>query len=379
MSLINYIKSMFPSTPRSPRRMHAELLQSFEAQRQRLDDLYRRLEVADRGINGNIDFKFDSLLLPKVQDILTTVDAHDVHMKMFAWEAYRHEGESLEDAKKRFFRSIPKATGGARMLQLGCAKLLEEFHALCEEHGLSYWLAFGTLLGAVRQGGFIPWDDDVDLGMMRDDLKRLVSIVSQEYDRYRITLIYDKNVYCRQVRFWYADVDIPCFLDIFIYDWTPTPSTETVLSLRELRKGMIQSIEDDEEMSFWGDEVWYPSDREQGALIQKYFDRCVSSAKSMRLVCDKDNARGVVYAVDNMDGDSQEAWAYDLATVFPLTQMKFENVQLNVPRDFEVVLRSQYGDYLDLPKDIRTHYQHVDPASLSNAKVLQLIERALAE
>jgi len=63
--------------------------------------------------------------------------------------------------------------------------MLRWFHTLCVDNNLRYYALGGTMLGAVRHGGFIPWDDDVDVGMPRSDYERLESIVKQvKQDRY---------------------------------------------------------------------------------------------------------------------------------------------------------------------------------------------------
>lgn len=56
-------------------------------------------------------------------------------------------------------------------------RLLETFDAVCRREGLRYFIAGGTLLGAIRHGGFIPWDDDADLAMPRDDYRKLERVL----------------------------------------------------------------------------------------------------------------------------------------------------------------------------------------------------------
>lgn len=137
MSVAGNIKQFLPGSSRSLHAMHRDVadmhdemhVEIAEIKRQ-LGELYRRVEQADNGINMNLNYKYGLLD--------SSLDAHDAHMKMFAWENYRRGGETLEDAKKRFFRSLPKATGGMRLLQLGCAKLLGEFDALCKANEIPY-------------------------------------------------------------------------------------------------------------------------------------------------------------------------------------------------------------------------------------------------
>ena len=375
MSVAGNIKQFLPGSSRSLHAMHRDVadmhdemhVEIAEIKRQ-LGELYRRVEQADNGINMNLNYKYGLLD--------SSLDAHDAHMKMFAWENYRRGGETLEDAKKRFFRSLPKATGGMRLLQLGCAKLLGEFDALCKANEIPYWINFGTLIGAIRHGGFIPWDDDTDLGIMRDDLDRLMNVVEEE-SRYRITVVYDKYAHCRQVRFLYADGSIPCFLDLFIYDWAPAVDAAKAERQRELRRQMVDEMEKDERLAFWGECPYYSG--EKPALIQGYYDHCLGVSRDEGIICDGGEAKAIVWAIDNLDDDKQHQWSYSLSDLFPTQEMEFEGVKLEAPGNPDVFLQSRYGDILELPKDIHTHFEHVDHDELESGDTNEAMRELLGE
>ena len=67
-----------------------------------------------------------------------------------------------------------------RACQLKQLAILEAIHAICQRHNIPYWLDGGTLLGAVRHGGFIPWDDDIDIAMHKADMQRFVEVAQKE-------------------------------------------------------------------------------------------------------------------------------------------------------------------------------------------------------
>ena len=60
-------------------------------------------------------------------------------------------------------------------------ELWERFDEVCKKHGITYYAYYGTLLGAVRHQGFIPWDDDIDVIMFRDEYKRFQEIAPSEF------------------------------------------------------------------------------------------------------------------------------------------------------------------------------------------------------
>ena len=67
-----------------------------------------------------------------------------------------------------------------RPCQLKQLAILVEIDRICRKHHIDYWLESGTLLGAVRHGGFIPWDDDIDVGMMLPEVERFKQVAPKE-------------------------------------------------------------------------------------------------------------------------------------------------------------------------------------------------------
>ena len=78
----------------------------------------------------------------------------------------------------------PTKNKDLRIMQQCDALLLALFDKICKKHGLTYWLTYGTLLGAVRHKGFIPWDDDMDVAMPREDYYKLID--DEYYNIYNI-------------------------------------------------------------------------------------------------------------------------------------------------------------------------------------------------
>lgn len=75
-----------------------------------------------------------------------------------------------------------------RACQLKQLSILEEMDRICQKHHLTYWLDGGTLLGAVRHGGFIPWDDDIDIGMPLADMQKFIEVAPDELSLKRVAI-----------------------------------------------------------------------------------------------------------------------------------------------------------------------------------------------
>ena len=71
--------------------------------------------------------------------------------------------------------------------------VLKKVIEVCEKLNLTYWITYGTLLGAIRHGGFIPWDDDLDIAMKADEYEILVQYINDNPDECYPLVVHNKN------------------------------------------------------------------------------------------------------------------------------------------------------------------------------------------
>lgn len=94
------------------------------------------------------------------------------------------EGETDLETRRRVFMNLPTSEGKIRDFQIMANYILKKVKMICDEKEINYFLDGGTLLGSIRHHGFIPWDDDVDIGIMRDDYYRLMNELSNnDYEK----------------------------------------------------------------------------------------------------------------------------------------------------------------------------------------------------
>ena len=79
-------------------------------------------------------------------------------------------------------------------IQLKLLEMFKWYHEFCVDNNLKYYALGGTMLGAIRHKGFIPWDDDIDVGMPRDDYNKFIELTcNKKFGKYIVESIYDNN------------------------------------------------------------------------------------------------------------------------------------------------------------------------------------------
>ena len=125
-------------------------------------------------------------------------------------------GETLQDVRKRVHLQLPKATGRLRNIQIAENYILQRVKDICDANDLQFFLIGGTLMGAVRHKGFIPWDNDIDIGMMRPDFLKLKALLEND-DELCLDYCYNYEVGLKVPKIKLRASKV-IFIDAFIFD-----------------------------------------------------------------------------------------------------------------------------------------------------------------
>ncbi len=260
-----------------------------------------------------------------------------------------------------------------RKLQMVEWEILKKFDAMCQKYDLQYFALYGTTLGQIRHGGIIPWDDDIDIGIMRKDYDRLKELVPKEFGEgytfidgstepsypFATGRIMKNGTEFRMLSMKNAKFTPGIFLDIFPIDWLPD---DPKAMERVKRKCWVL-----EKMNVLRNQP-FPNLPYRG--LKRYVVRaaCAVAAIVMKLFPRKTLQKWMRQAPQATKGQEtgflgwpfgidQSQSIYPKDMVFPLQRLPFEDSYINMPRDPHGITRMVYGDdYMTPPPEGKRSY-----------------------
>lgn len=238
-------------------------------------------------------------------------------------------------------------------------EILKEVHIFCEKNNIEYFLFVGTLLGAVRHGGYIPWDDDIDICMKRADYNKFFETFNGYNDFYKAincntdkecTVAFGKVIDTRTIlrednNF---NVDIGVYIDIFPMDNLPQDTKK----LKQLNKKiniyrkmlLLKTISISTDRASWKNAIL----RIGGLVLKPIKTQFIIKRISKQAISFNDD-ENVGYIADI------SVLSYGEKEIFPIdffdraVDMEFEGDVFKAPEKYESVLTHLYGDYMELP------------------------------
>lgn len=221
--------------------------------------------------------------------------------------------------------------------------MLKDFHAFCVDNGINYSIIGGTLLGAIRDKGFIPWDADVDVLMNRENYDKLMAVVDRMGAYTVVEKLWVPKVVETENLVNGAIPDGAPVVDIFIVDRVPKGNLKKKIKLLDLKmlQGMMKTKKNEKKKFSAASKAALAVTGALGKLFST--EKKQEMYTSVSMWGDKDSSRPLMICNDVFRSLGCE---YDPHLMDEYTLVNFEDTQLMAIKNWENYLIEQYGDYM---------------------------------
>ena len=245
----------------------------------------------------------------------------------------------------------------------GTLVILKKIIEICDKINVNYFIAYGTLIGAVRHKGFIPWDDDLDIIMLRPEYEKFVSYCDEhEKDLcpfklmnrfntpgYPFNISRFNDLRYRMETKGYPDAGMGMFIDIYPFDGCGKKSNNMFFT--NIRKKFYSTL------LFLS--YLKKFHRSQKGLIRTFLKfpvYCIAQLLGMDFILDQLDKLQFKYRLDESDVVGLMTWdtyviPYDKEFFKDLTYLEFEGIKVKAPLFYDCILKQEYGNYMELPPE----------------------------
>lgn len=251
---------------------------------------------------------------------------------------------------------IPPARGDLRLHQLASLEILKRLTKFLDDKGIEYWLYAGTLIGAMRHKGFVPWDDDIDIAMTRENYEKFQSVIDEfcqnGFVYHRIDII----------RIWYKKASSQ--IDIFPFDF----GNSVALPQGKEYEKITQKIHNLYHKTIPNLFKKYVIDRSTRISKQDEFE--LQAIYQNEILQNKPiPPKAYLFQAFHSPASKRVLYSYD--EIFPLKKISFEGYEFSAPNDSYMHNHKLYGDFEALPSVL---YSHGAGRDLTHEQILCLRE-----
>lgn len=233
--------------------------------------------------------------------------------------------------------------------------ILKYIDDICKENDIKYSLIDGSLIGAIRHKGIIPWDDDIDIGLLYNDYKKLIELLKKDESKYKVldnetcknyytihTKLVSKKTHLVEKDYDEID-DMGIFVDIFVYMYVPENEKKRKKFFRKLvfNNKMISGLRK-------------PNKTENLYLLRKlryFFSKYVIGREklykeNLKLYKKYNSGR---YIVSNFPQCSFKKEIQNADFFDEVIRAEFENIEVFISNKYDKFLKTKFGDYMKLP------------------------------
>lgn len=251
-----------------------------------------------------------------------------------------------------------------RKVQLVQLEIAKEVKRICEKNDISYFMDGGTLLGAIRHKGFIPWDDDMDFGFTRDNYERFIDVAGKELSPefflqtwdsdkeygYAFAKIRKKGTIYQERIAQDSSANCGIFIDLFPYDNLPDGQYEKIILLTKLTflkmllktKANYKPWMEDENINYKRWLVYLPIRVFSHFLCKEKIQNLY--IKTVKKANEKESKMIYPQVAEKLG-----VWAMRIDYFSEYIPLKFENTDFLAPIHYREFLTTGYGDYMTPP------------------------------